>query len=193
MGGRIDPKTGEVVWEFAVPPEEQVAHYLAHPPSGFSCMRLTPTSLPDYPFDGHGEPVETVFSMQCNCGGKRFTLLTYVEVDEGEAWEMDPFSAICGDCRESRIIFDFRSHGYDGALGHNSWKGEPTGDPVELKSAALGPGPWEIIVRFEYGSDVLGSKDFPDWVGKEQDLFTWMTIVGKLGDQVATVLEWECA
>ena len=39
MGGTVDPKTGQVVWEMHVPLDEQLAHYRAHPPRALRGLR----------------------------------------------------------------------------------------------------------------------------------------------------------
>ena len=66
MGGTIDPKTGEVVWQMHVPAAEQLAYYRSHPPRALSGLRATPIEV-EFQFDGHGEPINSIFEVACPC------------------------------------------------------------------------------------------------------------------------------
>lgn len=47
------------------PPDVQVAFYRAHPPRALGALAATPVDV-DFPFDGHGEPVNAfVFDDEC--------------------------------------------------------------------------------------------------------------------------------
>jgi hypothetical protein len=185
MGGTYDPETGQIVWEFHVPLKEQLRHYASHPPSCLSSLRCTPTELPGFTFDGHGEPVNVVFAVACVCGGSSFTVMGYLV--EGELPE-PPITLECDECEAEHMIFDARRHGYDGTVGGMDI--EPEGEPRELFWDELEP-PHAVLIRFEYPSDVLGDEQ---WQGKEHDLFGWITVVGRGAHGSPTLLfDYECA
>ena len=196
MGGTLDPETGEIVWEFHVPLEEQERYYAEHPPSALKDWSPVAIPLPDHPFDGHREPVNVAFTVSCRCGGTAFTAEGSFE-DEDDAYDDDPVPlpespvdlrcAACGDCR---LLFDSLEHGYDGVLNSSAASVEaplprhPLHGPHER--------PYEVLVRFEFPSDVLGDADYG---GREHDLFSWITVVARDPETgvLTTVFEWECA
>lgn len=51
--------------------------------------------------------------------------------------------------------------------------------------------PYEVVVRFEFASDTLGSDECK---GREADAFTWITILARRPNgSMKTLLDWECA
>ncbi len=190
MGGRVG-EDGGIEWDANVPLDEQIQYYQANPPSSFNALKLTSSALADYPFDGHGEPINSIFDVACVCGGRNFVAYAH---DRDDEWRDDPISLKCASCgRESRV-FDARKDGYDGALGHNTYIEPRTTDRVELTDVELGAPPYRLVVRFEHLSDVLGG-DFSEWKGRESDLYSWFTLVAisRSGEVAATLFERECA
>jgi hypothetical protein len=189
MGGTYDPETGRIVWEAHVPIEEQHAHYAAHPPSCLGALEGTAIDLSGHPFDGHGEPVNTIFAVRCPCGSRLFTALGHF--DEDGDYPLPPVILECAGCRVEHVVFDASRHGFDGVVG-NLANSEPEGQLDELCAADVGGPPCEIILRFEFPSDVLGD---PEWSGREPELFSWITIVGRnpSDGRLATLFELECA
>jgi hypothetical protein len=47
MGGIVDPKTGQVIWETHVSIEDQLAFYASHPPAALKALRVKAIELPD--------------------------------------------------------------------------------------------------------------------------------------------------
>ena len=47
-----------------------------------------------------------------------------------------------------------------------------------------------MVVRFEFASEVLGGDN---WKGREQDAFTWVTVLARKPDgSLETLIDWEC-
>src|SRR5262245_902583 len=118
MGGTVDPKTGEVVWNFRVPLEEQRVFYASHPPNALTGLTCTPVGTLDWPFDGHGDPVNAISEVACRCGGKLFYAGAWFEEQTGgEGAPRSPISITCDACDADYDVFDASKHGYD-AAGH---------------------------------------------------------------------------
>ena len=189
MGGTVDPETGEVIWDARVPIAEQPAFYNSHPPralEGLTCTPIEPPAPPDFTFDGHGELVNAVFVLGCPCGSKLFTVVC--TFDDGEV--RSPISVECSACDRDQDIFCTGKHGYDAEVIPET--PQEAGECPETLAAKEIPAPHEVLVRFEYPSDVLGD---PEWQGREQDLFSWITIVArdpKTGE-LAFLFDEECA
>lgn len=187
MGGIYDPKTGTIEWTFHVPLDEQVVFYRAHPPSCLAGLTAKPIDL-DFTFDGHGEPVNAIFEVSCSCGNALFIAACTVEEDTIRA----PITLECAGCDAEHVIYDPSRHGYDALAGglpadelsDDSYADELTPETVDM--------PHHVIVRFEFPSDHLGG---PDHQGREQDLFSWITILArdpKTGE-IAFLFDDECA
>jgi hypothetical protein len=188
MGGTVDPKTGEVVWEFHVPLAEQRAFYDSHPPralAGLTCAPIEPPA--GFKFDGHGEPVNAVFTLACPCGNKLFMVSAWFKDDEVRA----PISVECSECDRDQEIFMSGRHGFDGELNPFESRAEDDEFPDDLVPQDV-EAPHEVIIRFEYPSDHLGD---PQWKGREQDLFSWITIVARDAEtgELSFLYDEECA
>lgn len=184
MGGTVDPTTGAMIWEMRVPLEAQRAHYHAHPPRALAGLRATPAEV-TWAFDGHGEPVNAVFALACACGAT--DLIPVGGLDDDDAVEA-PISIECEACEAVYTVFDPAQHGWDGEL-------DPTAlpEPVllgEIETAI--DAPHQILVRYEYASEVLGD---PAHAGREHDLFTWFTLLARDADtgELALAFDAECA
>lgn len=187
MGGTWDHKSQQMVWTAHVPVAEQPAFYDVNPPRALAELICTPTPLPGFEFDGHGEPVNAVFAISCPCGGDLFTPYAMLD-DDGTA--LPPVVLACAGCGRECTVFDARIHGWDGALG-NAPDDEPTGDREQLDASEIAT-PHQILIRFEMASDVLGD---PEWKGREQDLFSWITVIGRDADsqELEQLFDWECS
>jgi len=189
MGGTVDPRTGEIIWKMHVPIADQLAFYQAHPPTTLEGLLLEGIALPDHTFDGHGEPVNAVFEVRCPCGGARFVAVGFFSEGEGP---MPPITLDCDGCEAVHLVFD-ENHGYDGVISALDTSQElpyPDGIPDELCWDGLEP-PYSVIVRFEYPSDHLGDSQ---WSGREPDLFSWITLLGRdPAGGLVTLFDEECA
>jgi len=172
-------------------PADQAAYYSGHPPAAIGGLRPAAVSLGSFAFDGHGSPVNVVFELTCECGNKGFHVLAH----DGDEWVVDPVYVRCSACAKQTAIFDARSQGYDGALGHLPETAAPTTALQELSADGIGPAPYRVAVRYEYAEDVLADPDFADWKGREAELFTWFTVVARplAGDGAESVFDQECS
>src|SRR5687768_7744642 len=98
MGGTVDPKTGQVIWDMNLGLEQQLAFYNTHPPRCLDDLTCTRIEVPDFTFDGHGEPVNAVFELTCSCGSKLFAVLAHC--DDGEF--VSPVYLKCDACDVTR-------------------------------------------------------------------------------------------
>jgi hypothetical protein len=187
MGGRVDPKTGDIVWEAHVPLDEQRAFYASHRPRALDGLSARPIELPDHEFDGHGEPVNAIFELQCRCGSRQFIAFGYFK--EGEPVR-PPLTIECADCDLEHVLFDDTEHGYDAEMGNNREPVDHEGAPDELWWDEFGP-PYALIVRFEFPSEHLGDDRY---AGKEPNLFSWITVLARDDTgKLMTLLDYECA
>lgn len=184
MAWYSDAETGEQVVIAHVPIEQQRVHYANNPPTCLADLRSTAAELPGHRFDGHGEPVNAVFAVACPCGTDVFVPLAALDDDN---CLQPPYSLECTACDEIWEVFDPARHGWDGVL-----------DPIPRKTwhgiGELGD-ELQIYARFECSSEVLGHPDMPQSRGREPDLFTWFTLVGRDPETgtLTTLAEWECA
>jgi hypothetical protein len=186
VGGIVDPKTGEIIWEMHVPLAEQRAHYRANPPRAIRELRATAIEV-DWRFDGHGEPVNSVFELACPCGGTRFTATCGLDEDGRSC---SPIAIDCASCETTHEVFDEAKHGYDAVRGM-ARSFEPARFD-ELVSPDV-EAPHEVIVRFEYSSDQLGDPTREE--GRAHDLFSWFTLLARDPEtkHLAFLFEAECS
>ena len=189
MGGTVDPKTGQVQWEFHVPLDEQPLYYAAHPPTALKGLKVVAVPKVDFTFDGHGEPVNAIFAVRCPCGGELFTPCGHWDDDAG--W-LAPIAIECEKCDESFNVFDETQHGWDAAMGNNAKIELPPAEAFGAIDLADVDTPCRILVRFEYPSDVLGD---PGVTQEPSELFSWITILGQDPEDgsLEMVFENECA
>jgi hypothetical protein len=187
MGGTLDPTTGEMIWTMHVPLDAQRAHYHAHPPRALAGLRATPVEV-DWAFDGHGEPVNAVFALACRCGSADLVAVGGLDEDDAVA---PPISLECLACDAVFTVFDAAQHGWDGELSAVAQPVPVVFDEIET---ALEP-PHDIVVRYEYCSDVLGDTAQPELRGREHDLFSWFTLLVRDPEngKLALAFDAECA
>jgi hypothetical protein len=194
---------------------DQVSYFRSHPPRCIAGFIARPTELPGVEFDGHvsmsqlnidvppgvtisaPEHINPVFALSCQCGGQRH----YVH---GYRWSnpdfhnavvfLSPLTLECAACGKRTDLLDTDIHGYDAELGHGSATARAEGEPVVFECPSCGRQPLEAFVRFEYPDDLFDG-NFPEFAGREQDLFTWFNLVGKCPQcsQVLPVADFECA
>ncbi len=170
---------------------EQLAWYASHPPRLLAPWCPRPVPLPNWVFDGHGHAVNVAFVLACLCGSEKFDVSAHFDEEtEGADGPHGPVGIDCPACDASGDLFDPDEHGYDAEMGLRE-KVDP-GDWYDgIPSAPVAP-PYRVIVRLEYALDQLGA---PDFTGREQDLFSWITILGQDAETGALVqlFEEECA
>jgi hypothetical protein len=189
MGGTVDPKTGEIEWVMNVPLTEQLAFYRSHPPSALGDLRAAAVEHIDWKFDGHGEPVNSIFELACPCGSKLFTATCGIQTSDDINEVSPPIGVECDACEAAFDVFDPSEHGWNAVLCGDTFDEPEAYDDLEGDDIAA---PHEVIVRFEHGSETLGD---PELVGREQDVFTWFTLLARDPDtkRLEQLFEWECA
>jgi hypothetical protein len=91
-------------------------------------------------------------------------------------------------------LLDTDVHGYDSEQGHGSATVRGEGERVVFECPSCGHQPLEAFVRFEYTDDLFDG-DFADFADREQDLFTWFSLVGRClrCSELLPVVDFECS
>lgn len=91
-------------------------------------------------------------------------------------------------------LLDTDLHGYDAEWGDGSATVRAEGEPAVFECPTCGRMPLEAFVRFEYPDDLF-DRDFPKFAGREQDRFSWFSLLGKCPQcsQLLPVADFECA
>ncbi len=194
---------------------DQASYFRSHPPRCIAGFTARPTELRGVEFDGHAsmsqltfevppgvtidapEHINPVFALSCQCGGIRHYVHCHrwVNVEFNNAVViLSPLGLECAACRKTTELLDTDVHGYDAELGHGSATVRAQGERVVYECPTCGRQPLETFVRFEYPDDLFDG-DFPEFAGREQELFTWFNLVGKCPEcsQVLAVADFECA
>jgi hypothetical protein len=156
------------------------------PPSALDGVKCTRIARLNWEFDGHPDSLDVMFEIACPCGGKLFTVGAWFDGDEARP----PITIACSTCDTEHVVFDAGKHGYDAA--DRTIEIEPEGDVADDLVPADFPAPHQVIIRYEYSAD---ERVDPKWRGREQELFTWFTLLArdaKTG-QLAFIFEEECA
>lgn len=179
--------------------KKHIPYFEQRPPRCLTGFRVSPTKIPGYPWwGGHGALMNTVFALNCTCGHGHFHVLGHYMKSPSprrvRTVFVGPIALKCDSCDKITELIDTNSHGYDAELGHGSVTLTGQGERVPFSCAKCGVKAMEIIVRFDYTPDVL-EEDFSDFRGREQDLFTWFTLLGRCEgcDKLLIVTEFECA
>src|SRR5207248_1908434 len=143
------------------------------------------------------EHITPVFALSCQCGGNRHYVHCYrwINADFNDAVvTLSPLALECGACRKMTKLLDTDIHGYDSELGHGSATVRAQGDRAVFECADCGQQPLEAFIRYEY-PDNLSEGHFPEFTGREQELFTWFNLVGRCPQccQVLPVADFEFA
>ena len=93
----------------------------------------------------------------------------------------------------SCTLIDTDLHGYNGELTGGSSTKRGGGERVEFECGECGPQSFRVWVRSEYPSDLFDA-DFEDCRGREQDLFSWFSVVGRcpVCTHLLSITDFEC-
>jgi hypothetical protein len=195
---------------------DQVSYFRGHPPRCLAGFNVRPTPLPGVKFDGHAsvpqfkidvspgvtiegpEHINPVFALSCRCGGSQHYIHGYrwINPDYHNAVVfLSPLFLECAICGKMTDLLDTDVHGYGAELGHGSATVRAVGDRIVFECPNCGRQSFDTFVRFEY-SDDLFDRDFPEFTGREQELFSWFSLlVSKCPKycQVLAVADFECA
>jgi hypothetical protein len=143
------------------------------------------------------EHINPIFALSCHCHSKHHLVHCYRWVNEdfnNAVVTLSPLALECAACKKVTELLDTDIHGYDAELGHGSTTVRAEGDLIVYECANCGQQALEAFVRFEYPDDLLDGS-FSDLIGREQDLFSWFTLVGKCRtcSNMLTVADFECA
>ena len=194
---------------------DQAAYFRSHPPRCLDGFVTRVAELPNAQFDGHAslsqlqfeappgvtieapEHMNPVFALACKCGGASHYVHGYqwtnIDFDNAVVF-LSPLVLECSACSAKTNLLDTDIHGYDGELGHGSTTVRGEGQPFVFQCETCGRQPFEIFVRLEYPDDLFDD-DFPEAKGREQDLFTWFTLLGRCQQcsRLLTITDFECA
>lgn len=194
---------------------DQASYLRSHPPRCLAGFISRPTELPGVGFDGHvsmsqvdfdappgvtihaPEHLNPVFALSCQCGNSRHYVHAYrwVNPDYNNAVVLlSPLVLECAACEKMTELLDTDLHGYDGELEHGSSTARGEGEQVVFECPNCGRQPLDAFVRLEYPDDLFDG-DFPEFAGREQDLFTWFSLMGKCPQcsHLLAVADFECA
>ncbi len=194
---------------------DQASYFRCHPPRCIAGFTARPAELTGVEFDGHvsmsqlnfevppgitidaPEHINPVFALSCQCGGTRHYVHCYRWLNaefNNAVVTLSQLSLECAACRKMTALLDTDVHGYDSELGHVSATLRAQGERVMFECPTCGRQPLEAFVRFEYPDDLFDG-DFPEFAGKEQELFTWFNLVGRCPQcsQLLPVADFECA
>jgi hypothetical protein len=194
---------------------DQVKYYRSHPARCLAGFLTRSTELPGVEFDGHlslsqldedlrlsgkisaPEHINPVFGLSCKCGGDRHYVHGYRWANpdyHNEVVFLSPLRLECAQCNELTDLLDTDIHGYDGEWGHGSATARGKGDETVFECPICGRQPMETFVRFEYPDDLF-DRDYAKFAGRQQDLFTWFSLVGRCPkcSEVLPITEFECA
>ena len=174
----------------------QIEYFWANPPRCLAGFIVEPAELTEIVFDGHGEPLNPVFRVRCQCGESTlFVLGHYCRNPDFNNIEvfLSPIVLRCKSCDRTAELIDTDVHGYDGEQGAScTMRG--TGEPRDFVCPTCGPQPFKLFARFEYSDDVFDD----EWEycrGRESDFFTWFRLRGICArcGQLREIADFECA
>jgi hypothetical protein len=107
---------------------------------------------------------------------------------------LSPLAARCEACGRITELIDTNRHGYDAEIGAlvATMRGE--GDRVEHECKECGRKPLRLWARFEYSRDLF-DRGIREFHGREQELFSWFSLVGHCSgcSSLILVADYECA
>ena len=190
---------------------DQAGYFRSHPPRCIKELVARPVELQGVQYDGHAsrsefdpedagmtiegpDHINTVFALSCQCGGNRHYVHCYRWVKGNAVVTLSPLALECARCRNMARLLDTDVHGYDSELGASSATVHAQGDRVVFDCPGCGRQPLEVFVRFEY-SDDLFDRNYADFSGREQDLFSWFSLIGRCPQcsQLLPAADFECA
>ena len=147
-------------------------------------------------FDGHGEPLNKVYTLKCKCGGDRLAVIGYLTTNpdfNNARVFVTPIALRCAGCGREELLFDTELHGYDAEIEPHPTHIRARGDRGPF-TCACGGDQFKPYARFEFSSETLEDST-GEWTGNEHNLFTWFSLVGdcaKCGKRI-DIAEFETA
>ena len=174
----------------------QIDFFRSNPPRCLANFAVTPCELPGVEFDGHGEPLNTIFRVACYCGSAKHFIVGYnwQNPDFGnQSVFLSPILLRCESCARLTELIDTDIHGHDGEQG-GSCTVRSEGRQQDFGCFNCGPRSFEVFTRFEYPSDLLDG-DCELYRGRESDFFTWFSLRGICSEckTFQDITDYECA
>lgn len=173
------------------------------PPTMLRAFRAVPAEAPDILLDTLTEGPNRFFSLACPCDSAQFSvtgeverhLLIHQDVVVGAV------TVQCRACMREISLFDPARHGYDVELDHFPPPPRPSVAPRHFECPACHRTDFALVARFEYSAALVAALErgldsgYANHPGREQDLFTWFTLIGFCSGcaAVSTVSSVECA
>ena len=172
----------------------------------FATKRVSQISDLGVALDGHGEETNSAFLLICSsCAEQTFGVQAYrwtnphLRADHPPV-VLSPIRATCRSCGRDGQVIDTDVHGYNAAYAGGSATARGEGKPAELACESCGGRALQLAARFEYPGDLIECvhedvDEEPNFVGHEQELFSWFTLVGTCGScgKSQTLAEFETA
>ena len=197
-------------------PEDQTAYYREHPPKCVADFLSQPEWLDDINYDGHGfsgiypdglvANPNIVFAIKCQCGGGVHSIVA--ESEQEEIWYYknlviaEKYFLECSSCHSRHLFFAPSLHGYNAEISRmeglslseivESNQSSRKDEKITCECSNCKNTTFEVFARFEYSADLF---DEPDFEGKEQELFSWFTGIGKCSTcgSINPFIDFECA
>jgi len=197
-------------------PENQTTYFKEHPPKCLLDFASQSDWLDNTDYDGHGfsgvypnglvTKLNIVFAVNCKCGNSLHSIVA--ESEQEEIWRYkdlviaEKYFLECSSCRSRQLLFDPTLHGYNAvtsqmegwSLSENVEGDSPSrkGEKLICECPSCHNTEFEVFARFEYSADLF---DAPSFEGKEQDLFSWFTGIGrcKACSTTSQFIDYECA
>ena len=188
-----------------VPFERQLSFLRSHAPRCLNSFQATQAPLPDMPFKGHGQALASTFQLSCHLGDRRYKAFAFIWNDKqahpgrDAYFILPPVKALTQPNELNKHLFDADSDGYDGELGGSSMRSGVTtleARRIMLRCGKCQGGMFELMAHLEY-PDELFAEDvgLADFKGREQDLFSWYTLIGSCCDcgHISILADFKCA
>ena len=176
---------------------EMMAYFNSHPPRCLNNLTAVPVDIIGAVFDGHGEDLNPVFQISCKCGNETGKVRGYFWTNpdyNNTTVFISPLEFMCPECGAQRVFFDIAEHGSDAEFGNFSSSVRALGNHGMFACPECNNEIFKLFVRFEYFEDLFDD-DFPEIKNRQQDAFTWFTLLGKCSEcsSQQTITDFECA
>lgn len=192
----------------------QGEYFQSNPPRCLADFVVTPANLPDIKFAGNvgtaqpgGAPegsafddpdrLDTTFAVACRCGGRRHFIHCYKWANPhfGNIVVMlSPIDLECASCGVLTRLIDIDLDGYDPEIGAGSATARALGEHIAYECETCGKQAFEVFALFDYPDDLFDG-DFAEFAGREQDLFSWFSLIALCGGcaKYLAVTDFECS
>jgi hypothetical protein len=174
------------------------------PPKCLAEVRTSPAAPPDILLDTLCDWPNRFFALACPCGEALFSATGEMSLNTliDQLLIYGPLTIHCAACARSALVFDPRLHGLDAEIDHFPPTAiETPANRATFRCPTCRQTTFGLVARFEYPDNLLEAlaagvdPGHPTHVGREQDLFTWFTLVGRCSacHQLTTIASQECA